>query len=260
MFLFHGWTLSYNRYRKTVESIYFPQYIKFDMNAYEKVWTWKAIAIISKWIKMWGWLLDNTLLHILTFTTSILLTTYFVSQLNSYLVIFLLILLIAGQILWVYLNILVSNIRQKRIELDNIWSKNVVKIIMAKMEILQSQRINWEIEKLHDLHEWQIYYNKKMAYFLVPFFWLWNLIIVILLFVIFIYFGNLYFSWWVSLGLIAATSWAILMMQKEFINTLDFLKNFWRDFAEIQNMWDFFDSTPQIQWYDTGETFLHSSW
>jgi hypothetical protein len=37
------------------------------------------------------------------------------------------------------------------------------------------------------------------------------------------------------------------MMQKDFINILDFIKNFVKDFAEVENLWDFFDNTPQIQ-------------
>jgi hypothetical protein len=37
------------------------------------------------------------------------------------------------------------------------------------------------------------------------------------------------------------------MMQKVFMNTLDFLKNFTKEFAEVQNMWNFFDTAPQIQ-------------
>jgi len=47
------------------------------------------------------------------------------------------------------------------------------------------------------------------------------------------------------------------MMQNVFMNTLDFLKNFTKEFAEVQNLWDFFDSTPQIVGYEEGNTFEH---
>jgi hypothetical protein len=77
--------------------------------------------------------------------------------------------------------------RRKRIELDNIWSKHVVKIIMAKNEILQAQKIESEIKKLDELHEGQIYYNKKMAPYMVPFLVLGIIIIIILLYSIFLY-------------------------------------------------------------------------
>jgi hypothetical protein len=40
------------------------------------------------------------------------------------------------------------------------------------------------------------------------------------------------------------------MMQNVFLNTLDFLKNFTKEFAEVENMWNFFDNTPQIEGYE----------
>ncbi len=41
------------------------------------------------------------------------------------------------------------------------------------------------------------------------------------------------------------------MMQKVFLSTLDFLKNFTKDFSEIENLWDFFDKAPLIEGYET---------
>jgi len=143
--------------------------------------------------------------------------------------------------------------------LDNIWSKNLVKIIMSKIEILQSKKIWEEVKKLNELHEWQIVYNQKMAIFLVPFFLVWSFIIAILLFFVFHYFWKLYFSWDISLWYIAGLTWALLMMQSVFFNFLDFLKNFWKDFAEVQVFWDFFDTTPQIQGYEEWITFNHKN-
>ncbi len=251
------WTLSYNRYRKFVEEKYIPLYITWDNNAHEKVWTGKSIAIISKGIKSWGGLLDNTMIEILRFITSASITLYFLLQIHAYLWILLIFLLLLWQSLGFYVNSLVSNIRQNRIELDNIWSKRLAKVLMSKMEILQTTKTSQEVEVLHELHEWQIYWNKKMATFLVPFFSIGNIIVLTLLYSLFFYFWDGYFSWEIELASIAALTGAVLMMQKDFIWLLDFLKNFWREFAEVQNMWNFFDTTPQIIWYEDGKDFVH---
>jgi len=117
---------------------------------------------------------------------------------------------------------------------------------MAKMEILQSKKIVSEIDKLHEFHEWQIYYNRMMTPYLVPFFVIWTIVVIILLYTVFIYFWKEYFSWNISLATIAGLSGAILMMQKVFTDTLEYLKNFTKEFAEVQTMWQFFDTTPQI--------------
>lgn len=243
-----------------IEKKYLPEYITFDMNTYEKVGTGKSIAIISKWIKTWGWLLDRLILELVFLSVSIGVTIFLLFQVSVVLVWVLLFLLIFWQIIGLFLNSKVLIHRKKRIELDNIWSRYLVKIIMAKVEILQSKKIHKEVQRLHDLHEWQIFYNKKMSPFMVPFFSLWILIVVILFYFVFLYFGDLYFKWDISLWLIAWITGAIIMMQSIFMGTLDFIKNFTKEFAEVQNLWDFFDSTPRIEWYEQGEEFIHKLW
>lgn len=42
------WIYSYNRYRSTIESRYFPVYISMDMNSYEKIGTGKASLLFLK--------------------------------------------------------------------------------------------------------------------------------------------------------------------------------------------------------------------
>ncbi|NDK10230.1 ABC transporter ATP-binding protein, partial [Candidatus Gracilibacteria bacterium] len=257
--LYKGWTYSYNRYRISIESYYIPRYIVFDNTVQERIGTGKSIAIISKGIKMWSTLIDRVLIECISLIMSVGISFYLLSQINNILILILTILLTFGASLGLYLNYKVLGLRKKRIMLDNIWSKNLVKIIMSKIEILQSKKIGEEVKKLNELHEGQIVYNQKMAIFLVPFFLVGSFIIAILLFFVFHYFGKLYFSGDISLGYIAGLTGALLMMQSVFFNFLDFLKNFGKDFAEVQVFWDFFDTTPQIQGYEEGITFNHKN-
>ncbi len=261
LFITHkGWIYSYNRYIEFMESKYLPEYIRFDMNSYEKIGTGKSIAIISKGFKMWWWLIDRFLIEIIGLLLSLAVTFYLLLQINEVLVFILIALLFLWLNIWLYLNNKAAKIRLKRIELDNIWSKRMVKIIMAKAEILQSSKIEKEISKIHKLHEWQIYYNGKMAIYLVPFFIIWSLIIMILLFIVFIYFWDLYLEWKIWLALITSLTGSLLMMQTVFLNFLDFLKTFWKDFSEVEVLWDFLDTTPQIQWFEEWNTFQHKNW
>jgi hypothetical protein len=62
-------------------------------------------------------------------------------------------LLFATISIGLFLNSYVVELRKNRIELDNLWSKNLVKIIMAKNEILQSKKIDVEIDKLAIMNE-----------------------------------------------------------------------------------------------------------
>ena len=49
-------------------------------------------------------------------------------------------------------------------------------------------------------------------------------------------------------------------MNSVLIDFLDFIKNFWRDFPEIQNLWDFFDDAPEITGYEEWNTFTYQTW
>ena len=77
------WTYDYNRYRKTIESWYMPLYVTLDSNSHEKVWTWKSVAIISKWIRMWWQLIGTTLIEVLRVWVSFLVTAYFLYQMQK---------------------------------------------------------------------------------------------------------------------------------------------------------------------------------
>lgn len=259
-FTYTWWTYTYNRYKSSIEKKYLPQYVRLDMWYHEKIGTWKSIAIISKGVKTWAGLIDRSFIEFVNVVLSVGLTTYLLMQVDYTLVILMFFLLWISLYIGLLLNKKVLKARRKRIELDNVWSKNMVRIIMAKNEILQSKQISNEVSKLKKLHEWQIFYNEKMAVFMVPFFALWIIVVLILLYLIFLFFWKAYYNGDIWLWIIVWLTGAIIMMQKVFMNLLDFIKNFSKEFAEVQVLWDFFDTAPLIEWYESGTDFKHKKW
>ena len=254
------WAYTNERYRQWIEEIYVKKYILFDLNYTEKNGTWKTIAIFSKGIKMWGMLLWNCSVYFTKITLSLWVTIYLLSKIHYFFVLLFFVLIILWGILWLFLNIKTIRERNKRVEIDNLWSKNVVRIISSKVEILQSKKIDSELTKLHDFQEKKIYFNKRMSPYLVPFYVIWNLITGIMLFWVYITFWVSYFEWNISLWYITGVTWALLLMNSVLIDFLDFIKNFWRDFPEIQNLWDFFDDAPEITGYEEWNTFTYQTW
>ncbi len=49
-------------------------------------------------------------------------------------------------------------------------------------------------------------------------------------------------------------------MQKAIENWIEFYKNITKDFTVIENLWTFFDNTPQIEGYDTWKDYLWLNW
>ena len=110
---------------------------------YEYLWKSGNGEINSYYIKMnqdMGWLLDRLILELVFLSVSIGVTIFLLLQVSIILVWVLLFLLIFWQIIGLLLNSQVLTHRKKRIELDNIGSRYLVKIIMAKIEILQSKK------------------------------------------------------------------------------------------------------------------------
>lgn len=102
---------------------------------------------------MWAGLMDKLLMESVNIVLSLGLTIYLLLQVNIILVFVLITLLIFTISIGLFLNSYVVELRKNRIELDNLWSKALVKIIMAKNEILQSKKINIEVEKLGEFNE-----------------------------------------------------------------------------------------------------------
>ena len=48
-------------------------------------------------------------------------------------------------------------------------------------------------------------------------------------------------------------------MQRSIWEALSFYIQFSKEWVIIQKLWDFFDTTPEIQGYDTGAEFTHTT-
>ena len=67
----------------------------------------------------------------------------------------------------IYLNKKVVFYRRQRRDYENMNTKNLVKVLMNKQEIMQTQKISYEIKILNELNDKEIFYNKKMSVFLI---------------------------------------------------------------------------------------------
>lgn len=94
------WRKIYPTFYWTVKNIISKKYIKefvlFENNVYEKIGTWKLIALIEKWIDTWKTLLSDFLYFwlniIFTFTFSILYIYWIIWFYIIYIILFLIVL------------------------------------------------------------------------------------------------------------------------------------------------------------------------
>jgi hypothetical protein len=87
----------------------------------------------------------------------------------------------------IVLNTRILRYRRKRIEYANMHTKNLVKILMSKFEILQSNKLKQETIILHKYQDKEIEYNNKMAYYMSGFYRIPSGSMTILLIITFIF-------------------------------------------------------------------------
>lgn len=243
-----------------LQNIYYKKFVTLDNNILEREWTWKLISILNTGIDKWWRLLDIFLMNGFTIITSIIFTWYMISKNNLNMLFIFIWLYILLYVISYYLNLWALKYRRLRRDYWNTHTKNVVKIIMNKNEIMQSQKINHEINILDEYKEKEIFYNKKMSRFLMPLFELPNVLISFIILFMFYYLWNKFIAWDIALSWLIWLISALLLMQRSVEAWLIFFKDFTKEFTDVEKLWDFFDNAPQIQWYEEWKEFSHKKW
>ena len=255
-----GWTEIYRSTLKFLQTKYLALYVRIDNNYTEKLWTWRAIAILDKWFNKWSSWIHNSLEQWTYIILSVLFTSYMIAK-NSTLLFWIFVLLYICIFVFSYLlNIWAIKYRRKKRDWGNVYTKNLIKIIMSKNEVLHSAKIGHESKKLDRYLNKGIFYNKKMSIFLLWMFELPNIMISILIVWVLYHFWTLYHLWETTLAELFWLTTALLVMLTAIKKWIDFFKDFTKEFTDIEKLWDFFDETPTIQWYDTGKNFQIKNW
>lgn len=245
---------------KFIQNIYLKKFINISNTHIEKYWTGKLTAIINNWIDRWGRSLDMFLMQSINIFVSFVFTAFMLQRSNDlFLVIFLIIYLIIYTGAY-YLNLNALKIRRKRRDAWNMHTKNLVKLLMNKQEILQSDKIDHEINILDSYKDKEIYYNKKLSLFLQPLFEWPNVILSLVILSLFLYLWNSYFNWDISISTIVWIVSALIIMKAAIEKWIDFFKNFTKEFSDIEKIWDFFDNSPNIKRYNKWKEFEYKKW
>ncbi len=243
-----------------IQEEYLTKYIKLDNNKVEAIWTGKLIWIINQWAYEWVGIMESLIEKGVSLIIAIIFTLYMVGKVELvYWLIFIWFLLVF-YILWTYSNKKLWEFRWVRNELRNTRLKLVVKIIMSKIEILQTGKIWWEIEKNHEISRRIEGVNKDMSFHRVMLRRSSQFGMSVLLFISFWYLWNSFLQWNITLSVIVWLTGTLIIMQKTIAEMISFYVQITKRFIVVEKLWDFFDSTPEIQWYETGNTFEYKTW
>ncbi|MFK7780441.1 MAG: ABC transporter ATP-binding protein [Candidatus Gracilibacteria bacterium] len=240
-----------------IQNKYIKEFFLFENNSYEQIGTGKLIALIEKGINTWSQLLADFgffgLQIIFSFIFSFL---YIYNIIGVYTVVILLIVVFLFFITKI-VNIRAIRARSRMIDYGNLYTKDLVKIIMSKFEILQNNQIKKEISNLKYLNDRKAFYFTKRLFWLEINFGL-NILFnnmlkigAILIVGIGVIKGTYNFSDFIAIITI------LTILDSNVREAVDFYKNFTKEYVRVEKLYELFDNTPKIQGYDSGKKFKY---
>ena len=250
------WPILYHDMDKWIYRHYLDRLMIIESTYLEKLGTGRLIAIIATWEKTW---IDG-LSGIIKEWTKIFIITLFILFLlfskNFFYGLFFIWVFICLQILVVYLDTQAHRYRKIRTERKSDFMRQLVRIIMSRNEIIQSDNIDHNIGSTIELIEWIRDTNNQINGVLYAIFNVVR-ITVTLMKIIFLIF--LIFAGKDGILPIADVAWFLalfIIFEAFLIDSVEFYKNLTKDFSDIEKLWEIFDNAPQNLRYNHGKNFV----
>ena len=242
-----------------IHNIYMRKFVRLNNNDVEKVWIGKLVWIINTWSVTWRTSLTEAFTTWIWFLIPVAYSLYMISKIGIiYCFIFLIILLTTFAYV-IYINKITVPFRSKRYEVRNVIMKSLVKILMSKNEILQANRIDNEVDGLYknayelkEINQDMWIYRKLLKS--TPLF-----IVSLIICAFFYIWGNKVLEGNLTISAFVWISGILILMHRSIVSAIGFLHDLTKDFTDIKKMWDFFDNTPDIEGYETGNDFEYKS-
>ena len=254
------WIITIPNAESNIYDMYLKRFIRMNNNEVEKIWIWKIIAILENWRLRW-WESIAAVVEKWTALLILLFYVWFVTIKHWFLfTLWFFLLLVISIIVLFFVNKYQFRYRNKRSELRNNRLRSITKVLMSKNEILQTNNIKTEILKIKDFCDETSKVNIEMSNWrtiqnrFIPFM-IW---LSIFLFV-FIY-SKIVLNWYMTLSQFVWITSIFLIVNSSILNFTAFYIDLTKDFIDIEKMWDFFENTPEIEWYETWKDFIYKKW
>ena len=251
------WMVTLYQSRDDLYSEFLKKYIRLDNTQVEKVWNGKLVWIIHDWVSRWSEILADMIITLGAIIVGVFFTMYMVSRIHYSLPFIFLGLIFLFCVITYFMNKRLMQFRSERYEYKNLVLKDFVKIISSKDEILQTWKLDKNLSSLSlYLSEWSRVskamspyrtVNKRAAPVML------NLSLLVLFWYIALYFSSQKFE----VSFLVWLSWTFILMQKTIWDFVKFYVDLNKQMVSVEKLWDFFDSTSQIEWYEEWDTFEH---
>ena len=232
-----------------------------DNTKFERLWTWKAVAIINSGLDTRNRLLTNFISNVATLSLTLCFTIYLMYRINFRFILVFILIFVVVSIIVTYAN--KKTVKQRNISRDlyNERTRKFVRIMMSKFEILQNNKIDYEINSLNK-NTYERYLSEKSRslvtefIFKTPEFW-WFLLRFLIFMIIW------YWIFWgkFSYSELVMFSWALSLIDGVISNFVNFYFNFTSKFNELDKLWETLDYLTIKQDFNTNSvSFKFKQW
>lgn len=248
---------------KTKEEVYnktIKDFLLLDNNGVETLGVWRTISILEDWIESWSRLMNELVNWTLKDLLKIILSFIFIFFLFPKYFLYSILMFCLIWIIAYFSNKYIKKWRSERKKWRGIRVNQLIKIIMSKFEILQNWKISREINLLNDYNNNEFLANCKVEKWVWGMFFIPEFLLDILKLLVIIIIWKYVIDWKISIWDFVALSSIVVLLKSTVNKFTQRYKNFWKEFTNIQRLFDFFDSTPHLKWYDTWKNYLYKNW
>ena len=246
--------------KRLIQKKVFPAFFKLDNTSIEKLGTWKIQQVMDTWMSNWRELFKKLTQKIPDLVILSIFVWYQIYQIWGwkYIVIFFLLFWFVFSIVTALNKKWLSWRKQKEVINGEHW-RQFVKMIMSKMEIVQNNQENAEIQKddkiLQDIKNCDLHIN-TVWWFLYR---TWNLFSLLLNIFILYYWWTIV-KYWGDLSLFVGLLASATLFQKVLDSSIILCKEFTNEFTAVQRLRDTFDEIPNMKNKYSDTLFKYKKW
>ena len=235
------------KWTQLIQKKLFPEFFKLDNTTVEKLWTWKLQFIMNDGINLWWWLFKKLSERVpdLIITSIYVLYQIYLTGWIKFIIIFLVIFCIIFLLIKSFQKRRLPEMVSKRWIMAEHW-RQFVKMIMSKMEILQNNKEQFEIEKDNEILQTAFKSHIKINNWAWLIYRVWTIFSFLLnIFILYYWYLVINNNWDLSLfvWLLASAT----LFQKVIDNSAQLYKEFTNEFAGVQKLRNTFSEIPKMK-------------
>ena len=259
-FFRNTWSSLRHDWRRLVQKKVLPAFFKLDNTSVEKLWTWKIQQVMDTWMANWKELYVKLAQKIPDLVILTIFVLYQIFQIWGWKYIGIFFLLFWGVFaIVVALNDKSLLWRRKKEEFKWEHWRQFVKMIMSKMEIVQNNQENTEMQKDDDI----LKEAKACDFEINTIWWLlyrtWNLF-ALMLNIFILYYGWRIVEYWWDLSLFVWLLASATLFQKVLDNSINLYKEFTNEFTAVRRLRNVFDGIPNMKNKYSSVMFKYKKW